>query len=80
MEKDGLISREILNHFKRMRIMPDTALAVISRDLIASISSMGRSAGSTVFGKGILAGSCCRFWPCAPFRRLTSDLNPGARP
>jgi hypothetical protein len=75
-------SREILNHFKRIRRMPDTALAVISRDLIASVSSMGRSAGSTAFcvGKGISAGSCALFWPGKPVRRLTSDRNAGARP
>lgn len=61
--------------------MPETAFAVISRDLIASISSIGRSAGSAVsVGKGIRAGSCCRVGPCAPFRRLISDLNAGARP
>lgn len=75
-------SRETLNHFKRMRRMPDTALAVISRDLIASISSIGSSAGSTVFcvGKGISAGSCALFWPGTPVRRLISDRNAGARP
>lgn len=55
--------RETLNHFRRMRRIPDTALAVISRDLIASISSTGNSAGSIELGRGILAGSCCLFCP-----------------
>jgi hypothetical protein len=53
----GANLRETLNHFSRTRRMPDTALAVISRDLMASISSMGRSEGSTEFGRGTLAGS-----------------------
>jgi len=73
--------RETLNHFKRIRRIPDTALAVISRDRNASISSIGKSDGSMVFGSGILAGSCGRFCACTVFAlRLTSDLKLGPSP
>lgn len=60
--------------------MPETALAVISRDLIASISSIGKSEGSMALGRGILAGSGCLFCPTLLERRLVSDLKLGPRP
>jgi hypothetical protein len=72
--------RDTLNHFRRTRRMPETALAVISRDLIASISSIGKSDVSTALGRGMLAGSCGLFWPTLLDRRLVSDLKLGPRP
>lgn len=71
--------RETLNHFNRTSRIPETAFAVISRDRSASISSIGRSDGSTVLGKGIFAGSGL-FCGGTPLRRFVSDLNPGASP
>jgi hypothetical protein len=50
--------RETLNHFSNMSKMPETAFAVISRDLRASNSSIGSSETSIWGGTGGTALSC----------------------